>query len=62
MLTRARVTKPEMTDSAILRRVFNDMQSLGLIELDSNKKPAKWPNSSVTDSGDLKDEDIIATP
>jgi len=51
-----------MTDSAILRRVFSDMQSLGLIEPDANKKPAKWPNSSVTDSGDLKDQDIIATP
>jgi hypothetical protein len=62
MLIRARVTKPEMTDSAILRRLFNDMQSLGLIEPDSNKKLAMWPNSSVTDSGDLKDEEIIATP
>lgn len=60
MLTCARVTKPEMTDSAILRRV-RDMQSLGLIEPEANKKPAKWPNSSVTDSGDLKDQDIIAT-
>jgi hypothetical protein len=49
-----------MTDSAILRRV-RDMQSLGLIEPEANKKPAKWPNSSVTDSGDLKDQDIIAT-
>jgi hypothetical protein len=61
MLTCARVTKPEMTDSAILRRVFRDVQSLGLIEPEANKKPAKWPNSSVTDSGDLKDQDSIAT-
>ncbi len=41
MLTRTRITNPEMTDSAVVALVLGEMQSRGLIKLnpDEDKEP-----------------------
>jgi len=51
MLTRSRITNPEMTDSAVLAMVLGEMQSRGLI---------KSPPALATVLGEMQSRGLIS--